>query len=106
LRHYPGDPAGILLSVPAWSFNRIIHFDNMENAKSFNLSEAVLSAIAIVLTLADIFYRGSVFLLKKTISLFFQLLCILMVASVILLAYLILMTIATMTGPWFNTNFQ
>jgi hypothetical protein len=78
----------------------------MNNAKTFNISEAALSIIAIILTVCDIFYRGSVFLFKKTISLFFQLACILLLTSTIILAYLVVITISTATGPWFNTHIQ
>lgn len=78
----------------------------MENTKSFSISEAALSIIAIFLTMVDVFYRGSVFLFKKTISLFFQLVCILLLAAAIIIVYLIVMAISTAAGPWFNGHIQ
>lgn len=78
----------------------------MEKTKTFSVSEAALSIIASVLTVVDIFYRGCVLLLKKSVSLLFQLACILMFAAVIILFYLIVMIISTAMGPWLNTHIQ
>ena len=81
-------------------------FSTMENTKTLNIGETALSIIAIVLTMADLFYRGSVFLVKISISLLFQLVCVLLLAATFILAFLIIMTISTLTGPWLNAHLQ
>jgi len=78
----------------------------MDNTKTFSIGEATLSILAIILTMADLLYRGSVFLFKKAISVLFQLIYIVALAAAIILVYLIVMTIATATGPWLNTHIQ
>jgi len=84
----------------------IYQLDNKENTKNYSISEATLSIIAIFLTVVDIFYRGSVLAFKKTISLLFQLFCIAILAAAIIIVYILVMTISTATGPWFNQHIQ
>ena len=80
--------------------------NNMEDTGTFSISDAALSIIAVVLTIGDILFRGSVFVFKKALSLLFQLICVLLLAAAIVLAYLIVMTISTAAGPWLNAHIQ
>lgn len=105
-QQYLDDTTGFLRTIQPDHPHIIHQFESMDNIKTSAISEATLSIIAIVLTVGDILYRASVFLFKRIISLVFQLICILMLAAAIILAYLIVMTISTAMGPWFNAHMQ